>query len=337
VCSSDLSVWTGDNVASWEHLKLGSLQLQRLSISGISFCGTDIGGFSGEPDGELFARWIQLGVFSPFMRAHSAGDTNERGPWSFGKEYEDINRKFIELRYRLLPYLYSTFWEHHRYGFPILRPVVMLEQEDLKNHYRENEFTYGDKILVAPVTDPGAEYKNVYLPHGKWYHFWTHHVLEGGSEHHIHSPIDSMPVFVKAGSVLPEYPVMQYVNEMEIDEVWLNVYYSDYEVNSFLFEDHGDTFAFEQDIYLEKKFVVRGDAASLLLKQSIEGLYTPSYESYDFNVIGLPFTVKKIVVDGQEISSFYMDNKSCLRFKSLKNFQHIHRSWKNKRNCYRLL
>ena len=317
------SVWTGDNVASWEHLKLGNIQCQRLSISGVSFCGTDIGGFSGEPDGELFTRWIQLGVFSPFMRAHSAGDTKEREPWSFGSEFEDINRKFIELRYRLLPYIYSAFWEHHRYGFPILRPVVMHEQENVANHYREDEFSFGDKILVAPVMEPRAEYKNVYLPAGKWYHFWTHQLLEGGKEHSIHAPIDSMPVFVKAGSVLPEYPVMQYVNEIEITEVWLNIYYADYEVNSFLYEDHGDTFAYEQDIYLEKKFIVRGDSQSLVLKQSIEGLFTPHYESYNYNVVGLPFTVSRITVDGIEISNFNIDERGCLRFKSNKNFKRI--------------
>jgi len=89
------SVWTGDNLASWDHLKLALLQCMRLSLSGVSFCGTDIGGFTGEPDGELFTRWIQLGVFTPFMRAHSAGDTREREPWSYGEDFEAINRKFI--------------------------------------------------------------------------------------------------------------------------------------------------------------------------------------------------------------------------------------------------
>lgn len=317
------SVWTGDNVASWEHLKLGNIQCQRLSISGISHCGTDIGGFSGEPDGELFTRWIQLGVFSPLMRAHSAGDTREREPWSFGPEFEAINRNFIELRYRLIPYLYSAFWEHHRYGFPILRPVVMHEQENPKNHFREDEFSFGDKILVAPVMEQGAEFKDVYLPEGSWYHFWTHQRLEGGQEHYVHAPIESMPIFVKAGSVLPEYPVMQYVGEKEIDELWLNIYYADYEVNSFLFEDHGDTFAYEQDIYLEKKFVVKGDSSSMSIRQNIEGLFTPSYESYDYNVIGLPFNVSRITVDGREIADFHVNERGCLRFKSNKNFKQI--------------
>ena len=317
------SVWTGDNVASWEHLTLGNIQCQRLSVSGISFCGTDIGGFSGEPDGELFTRWIQMGTFSPFMRAHSAGDTKEREPWSFGEPFTSINRKFIELRYRLLPYLYSIFWEHHRYGFPILRPIVMQEQEELSNHFRQDEFTYGDKILICPVLAPGQTSRNVYLPKGYWYNFWTEELSEGGKEVIVPTPLDTMPIFIKAGSVIPEYPVMQYVGEKEIEEVKLNIYYSNYEVNSFLFEDYGETFAYEQDIYLEKKFVVAGKAALLSIQQSMEGLYTPRYESYHFNIIGLPFKPSKIFADGKEVSYFSVGEKNALEFKFSKNFKQI--------------
>jgi alpha-glucosidase len=317
------SVWTGDNVASWEHLKLGNIQLQRLSVSGISFCGTDIGGFSGEPDGELFTRWIQMGTFSPFMRAHSAGDTKEREPWSFGEPFTSINRKFIELRYRLIPYLYSAFWEHHRYGFPILRPVVMQEQEVVSNHFRQDEFTYGDKILICPVLEPGQKSRKVYLPNGTWYDFWTLEMVDGGKEVVVHTPLDIMPIFVKAGSVIPEYPVMQYTGEREIEEVKLNIYYSDYEVNSFLFEDYGETFAYEQDIYLEKKFVVKGDADKLTIKQSMEGLYTPRYEGYHIKLNGLPFKPTKIVADGKEIETINSNPDKTYEFKFSKNFKQI--------------
>jgi alpha-glucosidase len=317
------SVWTGDNVASWEHLKLGNIQCQRLSISGIPFCGTDIGGFSGEPDGELFTRWIQMGTFSPFMRAHSAGDTKEREPWSFGEPFTAINRKFIELRYRLIPYLYSTFWEHHRYGFPILRPIVMHEQDTQLNHFRQDEFTYGDKILVCPVMEPGQIKRNVYLPKGKWYNFWTYEVVDGGKEVSVDTPLETMPVFVKAGSVIPEYPVMQYVGQKEIEEVKLNIYYTDYEVNSFLFEDYGETFAYEQDIYLEKKFVVNGSTKSVTIDQSLEGLYTPRYDGYHFNLIGLPFAPSKITVDGKSVKEFQINDDKTVEFKFSKNFKHI--------------
>ncbi|WP_184548958.1 glycoside hydrolase family 31 protein [Mucilaginibacter sp. FT3.2] len=317
------SVWTGDNVASWEHLKLGNIQCQRLSVSGIPFCGTDIGGFSGEPDGELFTRWIQLGTFSPFMRAHSAGDTKEREPWSFGAPFTEINRKFIELRYRLIPYLYSTFWEHHRYGFPILRPIVMHEQDVLLNHFRQDEFTYGDKILVCPVMEAGQTKRNVYLPKGKWFNYWTFEVSEGGKEVTVDTPLETMPLFVKAGSVIPEYPVMQYVGEKEIEEVKLNVYYTDYEVNSFLFEDYGETFAYEQDIYLEKKFVVNGNSKNLTIGQSMEGLYTPRYEGYHFNIIGLPFKPTKITVDGKTVNDFIVNADGTMEFKYSKKFKQI--------------
>lgn len=316
------SVWTGDNVASWEHLKLASVQCQRLSASGISFCGTDIGGFTGEPDGELFTRWIQLGVFAPLMRAHSAGDTREREPWSFGEEYEAINRKFIELRYRLLPYIYSAFWENHRYGFPILRSVVMIEQEERTNHFREDEFTFGDKILVSPVAEPGQETKAVYLPKGKWYNYWSHELFEGGREHTVPTPIDSMPIFVRAGSVIPEWPLMQYVGEKEIEELMFQVYYSDYEVNSFYFEDHGDTFAYEQSIYTEKKFIVKGNEQNMTILQSSEGLFTPRYELYDLKIIGLPFFPSRITLDGRDIDDWNIENK-LLRTKVNKNFKEI--------------
>jgi alpha-glucosidase len=317
------SVWTGDNVASWEHLKLGNIQCQRLSVSGISFCGTDIGGFSGEPDGELFTRWIQMGTFSPFMRAHSAGDTKEREPWSFGEPYTSINRKFIELRYRLIPYLYSAFWEHHRYGFPILRPVVLQEQDVLSNHFRQDEFTYGDKILICPVLEPGQKSRSVYLPKGKWYNFWNHELVEGGKEIVVLTPLDIIPIFVKAGSVIPEYPVMQYVGEKEIEEVKLNVYYSDTEANSFLFEDYGETFAYEQDIYLEKKFVVKGKDRKLTIQQSMEGLYTPRYENYHFNIVGLPFNPTRVIADNNEVKDFVIAADKSVQLKLRKNFTQL--------------
>ncbi|MFD2160977.1 glycoside hydrolase family 31 protein [Paradesertivirga mongoliensis] len=318
------SVWTGDNLASWDHLKLASIQCQRLSVSGISMCGTDIGGFTGEPDGELFTRWIQLGVFSPFMRAHSAGDTREREPWSFGKEYEDINRKFIELRYRLMPYIYSAYWEHHKYGFPILRPMVMLEQDVPLNRNREDEFTFGDKILISPVFEPGQTSKMVYLPKGRWFDYWSHEPMEGGREHDVLTPLDSMPIFVKAGSVIPEWPLMQYVGEIDLEEIKFQIYYSDYEVNSFYYEDHGDTFAYEQDIYTEKKFVVKGDAGSCIIRQSSEGLYTPRYETYELKLIGLPFQPSKLIIDGKEQQqSLNFDELKRVVVKANKNFKEI--------------
>ncbi|MEO5674332.1 MAG: glycoside hydrolase family 31 protein, partial [Chitinophagales bacterium] len=294
------STWTGDNKATWQHLNVAVLMLQRLSMSGISFAGSDIGGFSGEPDGELFVRWIQFGVFSPFMRVHSAGDTRAREPWSFGSKYEKIVKNFIELRYKLLPYIYSVFWENSRYHFPMLRSIAMLEQDVSANFRRDDQFLFGDKILVAPILAEGAVSRAVYLPNGMWYDFWNFSVYQGGQTLETEAALDSMPLFIKAGSVIPESPVMQYVGEHEIDVMLLNVYYAPYHVNSFMFEDHDDTFGYEQNIFAEKKFETRGEENTFEITQSIEGMFTPRYETYRLKVYGLPFRVSRVVVDGRE-------------------------------------
>ena len=199
----------------------------------------------------------------------------------------------------------------------------MQEQEQHSNHFRQDEFTYGDKLLICPVLEPGQKSRSVYLSKGKWYNWWTQELVDGGKEITVLTPLETIPVFVKAGSVIPEYPVMQYVGEKEIEEVKLNVYFSDYEANSFFFEDYGETFAYEQDIYSEKKFAVNGTKTSFVIQQSMEGLYTPRYETYNFNVTGLPFKPSKVLIDGKAVTDFAVNTDKILEFKSTKNFKKI--------------
>ncbi|MFZ4262671.1 glycoside hydrolase family 31 protein [Sphingobacterium sp. HJSM2_6] len=296
------SVWTGDNVATWEHLRIGTLQLQRLSVSGLSFCGTDIGGFTGEPDGELYTRWMQFGVFSPFMRVHSAGDTRDREPWSFGPEWEAICKKFIELRYQLLPYIYSTFWLQHKYGEPILRPIALLEQHIDKNLQREEEFGFGHHILVSPVLHPGQVSKIVYLPEGLWYYYFNQKAYVGGQEHTVATPMDEMPIFVRGGSLIPEFPVMQFTGERKLDSLKLTLYYALGQHETYLYVDHGETFAYEQDVYTEKHLMMDCQAMSLSIVQGEQGLYTPHFSDFHLYLIGLPFQVNQITVDGRKLA-----------------------------------
>lgn len=317
------AAWTGDNIGTWDHLRLACVQIQRMSMSGYSFVGSDIGGFTGNADAELFVRWIQLGAFSPFMRAHSSGDTREREPWSYGPEAEAIIKRYIELRYKLMPYIYSAFWENHKYGFPIVRPVVMAEQQEQNNAWRQDEFTIGDKLLVCPVLEAGQESRTVYLPKGEWYHYWTNERYEGPRENHVPAPLNEMPIFIRAGAVIPEYPVWQYTNEFEIEEMILTVYHATYTVNSFMYEDHGDTLAYQQDIYTEKKFVMEGNATGMVLKQSSKGLYTPRYEYYRLRILGLPKPPKSITVDGKPVKDIEKLDNGGLEFVVFKNFKQI--------------
>ena len=133
-----------------------------------------------------------------------------------------------------------------------------------------------------------------------------------------------MPIFVRAGSVIPEYPVMQYTSEFEVEEMMFQVFYSDQEVNSFYFEDHGDTFAYEQDIYMEKKFVVNGDKKSFTITQSIEGLFTPRYETYELTINGLPFKPSKVLIDGKTYTEELVFNElKSLIIKTPKHFKQV--------------
>src|SRR3546814_175484 len=193
-----------------------------------------------------------------------------------------------------MPYIYSVFREQAHDGYPILRPLILHEQELASNMYREEEFSFGDKILVSPVLKANVQSKVVYLPGGEWFDYWNNGRLKGGTEHEVLTPLDSMPIFVKAGSVIPEYPVMQFVNEKQIDRLKLMVYYSTDEEISYLYEDHGDTFAYEQQVYLEKKFTVKGSQSDFHIAQKVEGLFTEVYMDYEIHIIGLPFELKEI-------------------------------------------
>ena len=293
------SAWTGDNIASWEHLWLANIQCQRLSISGFSFVGSDVGGFVETPDGELYARWIALAAFHPFFRTHSSGDHGDQEPWSFGEEVTDLARKFISLRYQLLPYIYTTFWQYVQAGTPMLRPLAFLDQNDTDTYLRMAEFSLGDHLLVCPITTPGADGRWMYLPKGQWYYWWTDELRTGGAEVWASAALDRIPLFVKAGAVIPLYPVMQYVGEKAVEEVTLHVYYKNGTEHSVLYDDGGEGYGYEQGQCTTRRFTLTGTETSLTLRQEIEGDYQPSFATYRVVFHGLPFAPLKGTTDSK--------------------------------------
>jgi alpha-glucosidase len=303
------SSWTGDNVATWEHLWIANVQAQRMAMSGFSFIGSDIGGFAEQPNGELFARWIQLGVFHPFCRTHSSGDHGEQEPWMFGTEITDIVRTFINLRYQLLPYLYTAFWHYLNDGTPILKSLVLFDQEDIQTHYRMDEFIYGEQILVCPILEPNARGRRVYLPKGKWYDHWAGKAILGGRELWVDADIDSIPMFVQEGAIIPKYPVQQYVGEKEIKVVTLEVYYMEGKAESKLYEDESDGYDYTKGMYSHRIFKLSGKEKDLLIQQHKSGKYITKCESFELRLIGLPFKVSKIVIDKEEVDLSRLDTK----------------------------
>lgn len=296
------SSWTGDNVASWEHLWIANIQMQRMSMSGMGFTGSDIGGFAEQPSGELYARWIQLGVFHPFCRTHSSGDHGEQEPWSFGKEVIDITRKFVELRYQLLPYLYTMFWNYVNDGTPMLKPLVYFDQDDMHTHYRTDEFIFGNQILVCPILEPNAQGRRMYLPKGNWYNYWTNELVEGKRELWVSTKFDEIPVFVKEGAIIPKYPVQQYVGEMQFDELTLDVYYKLGKEKSTVYEDAQDGYDYNKGRFSLRTFTFNGKEKEIIIQQHKEGTFETSYSKFKINLKGLPFKVKKIEIDNEKVT-----------------------------------
>ncbi|MFH6962987.1 glycoside hydrolase family 31 protein [Flavobacterium plurextorum] len=295
------SSWTGDNVATWEHLWIANIQVQRMSISGMGFTGSDIGGFAEQPTGELYARWIQLGVFHPFCRTHSSGDHGNQEPWAFDEEVINITRKFVSLRYQLLPYLYTMFWQYIEEGIPMLKPLVYFDQDDTQTHYRNDEFIFGNQILVCPILEPNAVGRRMYIPRGEWYNYWTNEFSVGGREVWIDTKFDEIPVFVKAGAVIPKYPVQQYVGELEFDELTLDVYYKNGKEKSVVYEDAQDGYDYKKGRYSFLSFRTVGKEKELIIQLHKEGKYDTPYSKYKINLIGLPFKVSEIEIDNEKI------------------------------------
>ncbi|MBQ4802224.1 glycoside hydrolase family 31 protein [Aquimarina sp. MMG015] len=297
------SSWTGDNVATWEHLWIANIQAQRMSMSGMSFTGSDIGGFAEHPTGELYARWIQLGVFHPFCRTHSSGDHGNQEPWTFGEEVIDVTRKYVELRYQLLPYLYTMFWEYAEEGIPMLKSLVLYDQLDPQTHYRTDEFVFGNQILVCPVQEPNAKGRRLYIPRGNWYNYWTREYVKGGMEQWVDADLDTIPLFVKEGAVIPKYPIQQYVGEKKIEELKLEVYYKlgNKEVSK-VYEDAQDGYDYAKGRFSLRSFAFTGKENEIIIQQHKNGTFITEYEAMKIEFIGLPFVIGKIEIDNVVVS-----------------------------------
>ena len=305
------SVWTGDNSASWEQLKIANVQTQRLNASGVSFAGSDVGGFIGSPDGELYTRWIQMAVFHPFFRTHSSGDHGDKEPWTFDEKYLNIVREFIEMRYQILPYIYTTFWQHTTTGAPMLRSLHLEAHDDPESFFREEEFFLGDHMIVCPISEKGATKRRMYLPEGEWFNFWTDEKIVGKKEIEVTAPLNQIPLFIRAGSVIPVQPKMQYVDEFDFEQLTLHAYFPHGYHHTELYEDKGDGYEYENGEYSVKTFTSEKQIGKWRIHQTIEGQFVTNYEWYEVILHGLINQPTSLMVDGEEkiTEAKYQDNK----------------------------
>ncbi|XP_044304563.1 neutral alpha-glucosidase AB isoform X4 [Varanus komodoensis] len=258
------AVWTGDNAAEWDHLKISIPMCLSLGLVGFSFCGADVGGFFKNPEVELLVRWYQVGAYQPFFRAHAHVDTTRREPWLFGDENKALIRDAIRERYALLPFWYTLFYHSYRTGQPVMRPLWVEYPQDVTTYSIDDQYLLGDALLVHPVTAQGARGVQVYLP-GKgeiWYDVHTHQKLHAPQTLYLAVTMSSIPVYQRGGSIVARKERVRRSSDcMHKDPYTLFVALGPQgTAQGDLFLDDGHTFSFEtKKQYLHRHFNFSGN------------------------------------------------------------------------------
>jgi alpha-glucosidase len=237
------AVWTGDINSDWATLANQPGTMLNWNLAGMPYTAQDIGGFQATPTPELYARWIEEGVFVPVMRAHGTLGS-PRWPWAFGDDVLAATKKAIELRYRLIPYLYTFASKTASTGAPLMRPLVLEFPQDPKTFNLEDEWLVGDRLLAAPILTQGGT-RDIYLPAGQWYDFNTNAPVSGGQTLHLQAALDVIPAYVRAGTILPLGPVLQSTSLGAEDPLEIRIY-PGADADFSLYEDDGNTYSYEK-------------------------------------------------------------------------------------------
>ncbi len=230
--------WSGDVDRSYLGMKFQIPLMIGAGISGVPYLHSDIGGFSGSPSFPIrFIRWMQLGAFSPIMRTHNAEIPAE--PFRYEEPYKSILRKFINLRYKLIPYNYTLMWENHKTGIPLMRQMDFYENDNPNLYRIDDQYFWGENFISAPVIDSLALERNVILPEGRWFSYWDHSIYDGSATVTVPAPLDEMPLLVRSGSIIPTAPVYQSLDYYNSDSLIVEYYY-DEKVSSSSFSMYND-------------------------------------------------------------------------------------------------
>lgn len=289
------AVWTGDNVAYDEHMLLGVRMVSNMGLAGIAFAGYDTGGFVGDANTKLFARWISIAAFSPFFRGHAMINSRDSEPWSYGEEVEQISRNFIKFRYQLLPYIYSLFYEASISGMPIQRSLAINYTHDPKIYDGQyyNQYLFGPSLLIAPV-ESNKDLVKVYLPEGdEWYYLYTGKKYTGNSEIILECPVSKLPVFVKGGAIIPMQPTISNTAEQS-DLLILHVYKSEVNSSFTFYEDDGATFQHEKGDYAKRLIEFKINSLTI---QAQEGAYKSHRKKLKIVFHGWEITLLDITIN----------------------------------------
>ena len=313
------ATWTGDNQATWNHMRLSLPTVTGLGVSGYPFVGVDVGGFSGSPTPDLLTRWTALGTFLPIDRNHAAMGTRDREPWVDGPEHEAIRTKFIEERYRLLPYIYTSMEETSRTGIPLMRLMVLEYPDDPRMTLREAEgqYMFGNSLLVAPKVKEFVDGYDMLVPEGTWFDYWTGQRVELKEQDnkemkgklHLNPKLDEIPVFVRAGSIIPRQPLVQNTSETPNGPFELRVYPGP-NCRGSIYADDGSSFGYKRGDFYRGQLSCESSGNSLkIVIAAGEGKYVPWWKSYSVVVVDSPKAPSSVTVNGRAIRDFHYDAK----------------------------
>ncbi|WP_206859641.1 glycoside hydrolase family 31 protein [Lysobacter changpingensis] len=306
------ATWTGDNTASWHHLAQSTPNLLSLGLSGMALAGDDVGGFIGSPPPDLLTRWFQLGAFNPVFRNHAATDTRPHEAWVDGPQHEVLRREAIELRYRLMPYLYTAAEENARTGMPIMRPVFLRYPQAEAFYSNDRDFLFGGDLFVAPVVDERLDAHAVSLPPGAWYAFGTSQRFVASKEPVRIDPRPSRtPLYARAGAIVPMQALVQHTGEVPAGPLELQVYLPEAgseECRGALYQDDGETFGYRDGKFLRVTYACSAEAAvaSVSAQVAHDG-FTPWWSATRVTMFGVPQRPSAVRVDGRAIAGWKHD------------------------------
>lgn len=288
------AIWTGDNRPEDDHMMAGVRLVNSLGLSGVANAGYDVGGFAGEASKELFSRWMQIGAFCPFFRSHKMVDAKDSEPWSYGEKVEEIVRNYISFRYKVMPYLYSTFYEASQNGMPVARSLAINYTHDpmIYDWKYQNQYLFGQSIMVAPVVSY-KEINKVYLPEGEWYDLNTERKYSGKQELYVETPMETLPVYVKGGAIIPMQSVVQSAKEMPFDTMYLHIYMGSGNSSFMYYEDAGDGYDNLNGKFYKRNITFSGTKNELVLGD-VEGTYVSKFKNVKVILHGFTNTSFKV-------------------------------------------
>jgi len=301
------ATWTGDNVSVWNHLGMSTPMLLSMGVSGYGMVGDDIGGFAGSPTPTLLTRWIEAGAFNPIYRDHTAKGTADQEPWVHGPEHEKIRKHFIEERYRLLPYIYTGVEEMSRTGIPLMRPLLLEYPQSPEFFDDDGEFLFGPDLFVSPVTTELQDDKVIQLPPGSWYDYWTGEKSSDRELKKLKPALDQVPVFVRAGSIVPRQPLVQNTGETPKGPLELRVYPGP-DCKGSLYQDDGHSLNYEKGEFLRVNYSCQIGANAIKIVSAVEkDGYKPWWNAAEITIFGMAKAPKEVRVGDATIHEWRYD------------------------------